>query len=260
MSLRIILKNSRLLVMIWKMIREVQLWCVGSYMKKKGHVYQFDGIKSFFYLPNIRTDLIQKVIYLKKNYFEYETLDYVCKDHGLGVGQLIKGGVVLDIGANIGNHTLYFCNECDAKKVYCFEPMQETFLMLQRNIVINHLEDRTILINKGVGECGAKASVSFKKDSNSGFTRLALSDIGDVEIIAIDDLNIEQKIGFVKIDVEGFELAVLKGMVKTLKRDKPFLMVELWDSNFDDAVSVLEGIGYQKRLLDAHTNEYLFYT
>ena len=46
-----------------------------------------------------------------------------------------------------GNHTLFFCNECRAKKVYAFEPVKKTYKILKRNIVLNQLQDKVITYN-----------------------------------------------------------------------------------------------------------------
>jgi FkbM family methyltransferase len=84
----------------------------------------------------------------------------------------MRDGVVLDIGTNIGNHTLYFANECMAKKIISFEPAQDTFAMLQENIKINHLENVVTLINKGVGEKSTRARIHYRNINDIGATSL----------------------------------------------------------------------------------------
>lgn len=150
------------------LVRIIHFWFLDKKMKRKGYVYSFDHVKSKFYLPYIQSDTIQREMLIKKNYFEAEMLDYICNQCKFSdkVRDAIRTKVTLDIGANIGNHTLYFLNECNGKSVYCFEPVKETFELLQRNIEINHLESRTNLLNVGVGLKSARASISFSKKHN----------------------------------------------------------------------------------------------
>ena len=229
----------------------LRLWLLDFSLKRKGYICSFTSISSQFYLPYIRTDGIQLSIYGKKNYYEYELLNYICNKWGNGViAGLLRSKVTLDIGANIGNHTLYFLNECKAKFVYCFEPAQDTFKILERNIIINKLEGRTYLRNAGVGNSMGFASISNSKPHNTAYTQIELSEKGSIEVVSIDGLNIRESIGFVKIDVEGFELAVINGMKETIKSNSPFIMIEIWKSNFDEIFSILEGFGYQYKLLE----------
>ena len=96
--------------------------------------------KAMFWLPNlswkknkVEGEYVQKKIYYEKDYYERDILDEIKKN-------IPSNSVILDIGANIGNHTVFFCKECNAKKVYAFEPVSITFEILQKNIAINNLE------------------------------------------------------------------------------------------------------------------------
>lgn len=51
--------------------------------------------------------------------------------------RLGENKIVVDIGANIGNHTVFFANVCKAKKVYSFEPQEKVFEILKKNVEIN---------------------------------------------------------------------------------------------------------------------------
>lgn len=220
-------------------------------MRNKSYVFSPRGINSKFYLPYIKTDLIQKLIYLKSNYFEYENLDYVCKIWNGGIiGEKISKCLVLDIGANIGNHTLFFLNECNALKVMSFEPVLETFHVLEKNIKLNHVEERVELINAGVSDKPGKAMISLFDKNNIGGTRICQSSDGKMTLLTIDSLGINNSIGLIKIDVEGQELSVLKGMQDTLCRHKPYIMIEIEDDNFEDANRILNKIGYNNEILD----------
>lgn len=74
------------------------------------------------YLPRYRTDYIQRLIFQKNNFYEFKTLDRIAK---LFKRRNIPCNCVLDIGANIGNHTLYFARHLQSKHVYSFEPCMQ---------------------------------------------------------------------------------------------------------------------------------------
>ena len=232
--------------------RIIRLWIVDKCMKKNGSVYSFDNVKTKFYLPYMKTDHIQREIFLKKDYFETEMLNYIfnkwkgcCK-----LKDVVKKEVTLDIGANIGNHTMYFLNECAGRFVYCFEPVKSTFDMLKKNIEINQLDERVKLFNVGIGQYESKASICYSRENNTGYTKLAVSETGDMQIIAIDELKIDEKIGLVKIDIEGFEYDALLGMTETLRKYKPYIMIEIWPANQEKTFSLLKELGYHVDSVD----------
>ena len=231
-------------------------------LKKTGYIYKSEKINSIFYLPFVKTDLIQNIIYKSGQYFEWMSLCFVCKQWREGVvGRRIADTLVLDIGANIGNHTLYYVNECNAKHVYCFEPIKDTFEVLKRNIEINNISKRVDLFNFAVGDGIGKATISHYDTDNIGGTSIELDDMGNIEVKSIDGLDINETIGLVKIDVEGFEISVIKGMMNTLKRHRPFITIEINDNNYNEACLLLERIGYKHILLNKVDNygDFLFY-
>lgn len=247
---------------LYHILLEIKYRLADRLLKRSNYIYAPQGLKTKFYIPLIKTDLIQRGIYATKTYYELFSLNFVTKEFRRGViSDAIKNGSVLDIGANIGNHTLYFLKECDAKFVYCFEPARETFEILKKNIYINDLGNRTYLINAGVGACSGKGLLK-SVEGNTGFTKLEPSENGEIQILAIDDMEFPSKVGLVKIDVEGFEVEVLKGMTSTLKRDKPFIMIEIDKDNYIKVCSILENIGYQHIAIHQHagsTDNHLFY-
>lgn len=222
-----------------------------SRFENNGYICGLLGRKALFYMPYIKTDEIQKSIFTSWKYYENDYLDYLCdKWHGGIIREILKNATILDVGSNIGNHTLYFLLERGANAAYCFEPAKETFDILKKNMEINNLVDRTHLYNVGVGSSSGKACISLRRDKNTAYTQISLQDGGDVRVLSIDELGIKEKVGFIKIDVEGFELEVLKGMQELLKRDKPFMMVEIWTKNLNEIHCIMDPMGYQFELIE----------
>lgn len=235
---------------------------VGSRIKKTGYIYSPSGVNSSFYLPYVENDLIQKLIALNHTYYEKDNLDFVCKKwQGGVVCDTIKDSLVLDVGANIGNHSLYYLNECNAKGVICFEPVQDTYNILKKNIEINGLDTRAKLMNVAVGISSAKADVGVYDINNIGGTTIELTDSGNIDVVSIDELNIQERVGLIKMDVEGFEIPAIKGAMKTISRYKPYLSIEIRESNFEEACQMLSAIGYNYLELDKITDyrDCLFY-
>jgi FkbM family methyltransferase len=162
---------------------------------------------------------------------ELETLILWLKHNNL------VNGAVLDIGANIGNHSVFFSRYFN--KVFCYEPHPLTFRILE----LNSLKYPNITcFNYGVSDKIGEASIYVSGDFY-GSARLDsmgnesyLKEEEKIKLITIDNqelLNLE-KIGLIKIDVEGHEINVLKGAKNLIKREKPVIIFEQHSREFKD--------------------------
>ena len=232
---------------------------LNSEMKKNNSILTMKNGMRFF-LPYYKTDLIQKEIAKTKNFYEVETLNSIFKHDD---SYASRKGIFLDIGSNIGNHTLYFFQNNLIQFAYCFEPVHDTFQILQKNIYINNLQNKVKLFNVGVGESQGTAQIASYSKSNIGSAQLKISNNGDIPIIAIDDINFEQKISLIKIDVEGFEPNVIKGMLNTIKIHKPTIFIEIRKQFFDEISKHLQTLGYEFKKIDDdedyEVSNYLFF-
>ena len=178
-----------------------------------------------FYVPNYPQEMHQRFAVESKDVFtELPSLKKM--------DELIpENAVILDIGANIGNHTLYWLTTSPkrAKYVYAFEVIDETYEILKKNIALNGLQNKTTLFHFGLGANNTTASISFMNLDNMGATSIQEDKNGKFQIRKLDDVKLNHKIDFVKIDVEGLEIDVIKGAKKFLTKDKPLIWVELWD-------------------------------
>lgn len=209
---------------------------------KNGHVFEIQGggTRTKFYLPQLDLkggQFIPNRIFYEHNYFEIDTLEKVAK-------YIPREAVCLDIGANIGNHTLYFVKEAGAKKVYSFEPVTDTFQILKKNMELNHLENQVVCYNAGCGEKASKGTIDHYDKNDAGSTSLKVTDTGNIDIIRIDDIELDDKVDFIKIDVEGFEQQVIKGATTLITRDKPVMYIEIHEGNYGIVNKHLELLGY----------------
>lgn len=225
-------------------------------MNLESCIVKLPNCNASFYLPWWKKEELQKAILTTGNYYEEEELFFIKKNLEKKIGT----GIVLDIGANIGNHAIFFALECGVKKILAFEPMKDTFSILQKNIKINSLEKIITAYNFGVGEKRGNADVAARPENNRAGTILKSAKEGTIEICSIDELQINDKVSFMKIDVEGFESKVIKGALDTIKRNKPSIVVEIWKHNetFFEIIDMLRPLGYDYIMLDEQN--YLFST
>jgi FkbM family methyltransferase len=154
---------------------------------------------------------------------------------------LIKPGmIVYDIGANIGVITLNIAKKMlQQGKVFSFEPSPYNFKCAKANIDRNNFSNITLL-NFGLGNEKTTAFLYNVNTNNRGMQRLLQSDPNkefektEVQIDTLD--NTTQALSMpapslIKIDVEGFELKVLKGANHIINEYKPLLFIELDDNN-----------------------------
>jgi FkbM family methyltransferase len=172
-------------------------------------------------------DCIQNLLVSENDFFERDILEELKK-------YIPQNAVILDIGANIGNHSIFWAGVMNASKIHCFEPVQNTYSMLLKNIELNELQHIVIPHNIGLGRVSSTAQISVQYPGNLGATSIkATTDVQSkfgMKIEALDDIDLGlDRIDFVKIDVEGFELETLAGMRKTIEKYRPTVFVEAFD-------------------------------
>lgn len=129
-------------------------------------------------------------------------------------------GVWLDVGAHIGNHTIWFSKHCGSDEVWAYEPTESTFKVLQENVA-NNCKNVVRLFNCAVG--GKVGKCKLNKHKRTGQNSVSYGR-GEVPMVVLGDIS--AKVAVIKIDVEGFEFEVLKGAMPVIQRDKPELFIE----------------------------------
>ena len=149
--------------------------------------------------------------------------------------------VILDVGANIGCHTIPFAQLFDGScEVYAFEPEPEAHDILSENIKLNNLTNVRI-IKKGLSN-ETKKQEFFINPHSGGSTLSPNPEHGtdqsnpiDIDTIKLDDLNINN-IGFIKVDIQFWEYYFLEGALETLIRNRPPLVLELCSRNQEEKI------------------------
>jgi len=142
--------------------------------------------------------------------------------------QLFKGGDVLDIGANIGYTAMVFARAVDpGRRVYAFEPASENVRSLRATIASAGLENAVIPVHTAIGDRIGDADLALNEfhpgdhrvqtgapslANRRASERVRLTTVD----AAVDEWRID-RVAFIKIDVQGYELRVCEGMTRTLE-------------------------------------------
>lgn len=221
-------------------------------VKKNNFTYSFEryGKNITMYLPHYEEDYIQKGIVEYADFYEEVELEYLRNTF------LKEGDVILDIGANIGNHTVFFSKVCNAEKVYAFEPAAETYETLCRNISLNNIGDKVVAYNVALGSASGKAKIKHFDPLNIGTTQVEEADDGNINMKRLDDYEFE-RIDFIKIDVEEYEYDLLQGAKNTLNKHSPVILVEIFADYFSKVDKLLRDYGYANDYT-VSTNNYIY--
>lgn len=159
-------------------------------------------------------EMFSDAIRRDEDFFEAEILDYIADNYPVH-------GTIVDIGANIGNHSLFFCNKLQYRQILAFEPVPDNYILL----TINCARYRGFYPFK------------FALDSHIGLVNIApqhsnmgasfVSPEGTIEVVAIPlDLFSLYDCTLIKIDVELYEPEVLRGAYLTISKNRPLILIE----------------------------------
>lgn len=177
-------------------------------------------------------------VQLRGVFFEQRELEAVART-------VETGGVVVDVGANTGNHSLFFATAMGAERVIVFEPNPLAAHHLRRTIEANGLTNvDTNHLGAGVGRERGRMKIDAGRRGHLGTARLVAEDGGEVEIRTLDD-SVESRVDLIKIDVESMELDVLNGARRLIERERPVLLVEVEDANIPPFLALVENLGYR---------------
>jgi FkbM family methyltransferase len=195
-------------------------------------------------------DFIQVNVFFHRYYERLETLVWI---------ELSKGAkIIFDIGANVGYYSLVAATNPNAR-IYSFEPVTPTFKKLEKNRQLNNFLN--IQLNQRVvSDTNSKVRIFLGDPLNRGMSSITKSDslsseFEDAESVVLDEfcrIHSIETIDLVKIDVEGSEMLVLKGMARILESLHPVLMIEVTNETLQkfgysifDVYKFLAEKGYQ---------------
>ena len=191
-------------------------------------------------------EAISQGIRRTKNFYENSFLDFILKNYKEQVN-------IIDIGANIGNHSLFFKKFLHCEKVYSFEPFPKNVAILRHNmkpytdcevipIALSSKEGHMTLYNTQGNNFGGFSLHNYQVEgANRSFV---VSD--SVEVKTLDSFALDN-ITMIKIDVENHENDVLEGARETILRNKPIIFIE---NLYHVYPIVCPDINVQKKIFD----------
>ena len=176
-----------------------------------------------------------------------------------------SGYSFIDAGANVGVHTLLAASmrKDDSQKIFSFEPQEDIFEILKKNIDINKFKN-VIAINKGLGESVKKKKIYVPNDYNKGRASFLEIDnakeTSDEILMTTLDSNFAEDFKnekvLIKADVEGYEYFLLKGGKNFLSINKNISIIcEMWLNNIDRKlngkliIDFLKRVGFDKHFI-----------
>lgn len=163
------------------------------------------------------------------------------------IGINFNNSIAIDVGANIGNHSIYFAKYFS--RVFAFEANPRTYQILKINAtLVNNIE----VFNYGISNSNGPLILSSHPNDVNGSSITTRLDYYPIEIegLTLDSIEGLNNVSLLKIDVEGHEYQVIDGAKNLIRRFMPIILFEQHYSDFDDSgssvVHLLKSLGYQK--------------
>ncbi len=141
-----------------------------------------------------------------------------------------QNAVVIEVGANIGTHTMALAKLVGANgRIYAFEPQRIIFQTLCANMALNSITNVEAFQVAVSNEEGSLLIPEFNYDKENNFGGIELDKFQHgrkVPKVKLDDFLELERLDFMKIDVEGMEQSVIEGAALMIERFKPILYVE----------------------------------
>ncbi|NPA34187.1 MAG: FkbM family methyltransferase [Chlorobi bacterium] len=180
------------------------------------------------------------------------------------INKLIKPGFIcIDIGANMGHYTVLLSKLVGPQgKVYAVEPVEPVIDILKYNTK-NYTNVE--ILPFAIGDKDGQVEMSNLAYLNKGFvssgTHFIITDPLQKKKDVLFIVNMKKgsevfknlkRVDFIKCDVEGYEVNVIRELMPIIRKYKPIMLIELWKKNLDKILSPLESIGYQSFIASGH--------
>lgn len=200
------------------------------------------------------------IFYCRKKTFDYGIISRFHEEE-LRKFFLLREGFFIDVGAHIGKYTIMLARRLKNKgQVLAIEPISENFKILEKNISLNKLKNVTALNVAAYSKKGKIKLFSLEDEYNSGDfsikennSKIQMEVNCDTLDGVLEKLKIKENPKLVKIDVEGAELEVFKGMEKILKKGTVIIFEALSREDYEQSKNFLSQFQYKIKKI---SNEY----
>lgn len=212
---------------------------------------ELDDVK-FKLFSNCDDGIVDPLYYYPNNYSEVKELKLFAR-------LAARSEFILDVGANTGVYTVLSSVVNRDCEIWAFEPYTSNFERLKLNLSLNNIEN-VVLIQKALGDERRTIKISVPDNGQICDTVSANSDFSNLfykEFITYEEVEVEQvkldeiipkdkKVDLIKIDVESYEIPVLKGASEILERMSPVIQCEILveETRTEFYAQVLKPLGY----------------
>ncbi|MBR6231507.1 MAG: FkbM family methyltransferase [Alphaproteobacteria bacterium] len=135
---------------------------------------------------------------------------------------------IIDAGGFIGDSAIIF-SDYTSKNVYSFEPTKENYEIMLKTLKLNNKKN-VIPVNIGLGDKKEEKQIFFDGSASGLFETISTKRKENIQLITLDSYVEEHNlnVGLIKSDLEGFEQPFLRGAEKTIKRQKPTLLISIY--------------------------------
>lgn len=172
-----------------------------------------------------------------------------------GLKRQFSEEAMVDVGANVGNHTLFLCDMF--RCVYSYEPNPDTYKLLEINTAgCRNVVARNVALGSARG-----GAVLREPMGNLGMSSIVAGHgqadlLHQIVVVPLDEEQMDANVGLIKIDVERSEYQVLLGSMQTIERFKPIIVLEQLRPEFvggtgdTKSIDLLRSLGYRFYFID----------
>jgi FkbM family methyltransferase len=155
---------------------------------------------------------------------------------------LRPGDLFVDVGANVGSYTVLATKVCGASSL-AIEPDPVTATSLRRNIALNGIENAVEVVEAAVGTTEGRARFTVGLDTCNRMATAVDADVREVRVLPLDAVIGARQPTVIKMDVEGFEAAVVAGAARTIACSS--LLAVLVETDTGGVADALIAAGFQ---------------
>ena len=161
-------------------------------------IIHYNNEDTVIYVHSDHTDHIGNMIKYYNNFYEYELLSFLKTNFN-------NQKNIIDIGANIGNHSLFFAKYINCNKIFSFEPFAKNIELFKHNL--SNYKDKCILFEQALSDKDGKMVLYNTEQNNFGGFSLYKQDasfevLAEIDVIKLDNYNFTD-VTLIKIDVEN---------------------------------------------------------
>lgn len=179
-----------------------------------------------------------EVQHIRQKLYEPEEIELILKHMG-------EDDIILDLGANVGNHAIALAAVRPDATIHVFEPIKKTCELLRRNIALNGLTNIDAS-NLDIAVDAEDGVLNMVQRINLASSREAMEGIGPAIPKRALRALWPERVDFIKMDVEGAELRIIKSVLDLIRRDRTKIILECYKSTVEQDFADLAALGLEQ--------------